>query len=78
MNKNLILVELDVMLNEFYKNKENEYKHITYARKEVLKEAKAKGIIKDYYQIKTWNSKNLIWGSRVGYDNMYKIMLWKD
>ena len=67
--------KLDNMLEEKYELKENQHKHITYIRKIVLKEAKEKGLIKDYELTNNIKSGNIYFGSLVGYDKMYRIYL---
>lgn len=73
--KNELIKKLERRLNEEYKKEENKHKHITYLREKILKEAKEQGLIKDYRYTKTFNYKNLYFGSCVGYDNMYLIIL---
>lgn len=70
-----ILEELEKMLKNEYKKEENKNKHITYLREKVLKEAKEKKIIKDYYKTQKFDYKNIYFGSCVGYDQLYRIIL---
>lgn len=70
-----ILEFLNKKMNEEEAKKENEHKHITYLRKKVLEEAKEKGFIKDYRPIQNAKKNDTIFGSLVGFDKMYKIIL---
>ena len=70
-----IIKYLNNKVEEEYNKKENEHKHITYIRKKVLEEAKNNGLIKDYKYTKNITKNGLFFGSCVGYDAMYKIIV---
>lgn len=75
MERKDIIKKLDDMLNIIEHKQENENKHISFLRKQVLEAAKAEGLIKDYRYTQTWQNNGYVWGSSVGYDTMYKIIL---
>lgn len=70
-----ILKYLNNEMQKEYAKKENEHKHITYLRKKVLEEAKKEGLIRNYRPVQNAKKDDLIFGSLVGFDKMYKIIL---
>ena len=69
---------LEERLNDKLKNST---KTITNLRKEVVAEAKEEGLIEDYVWTKNRTSKRdrvIYFGSCVGFDSMYKVVLKKE
>lgn len=72
---NNIIDILEKMLDKEEKKPENEHKHITYLRRKVLEKAKEKGLIKDYKPTTTRKPNKKYFGSLVGWDKMFEIIL---
>ena len=78
MNKEEIKKILEERLNEKLKNTT---RTIASLRREVVYEAKEEGLIEDYHWTKNRNSKSdrvIYFGSCVGFDSMYSIVLKKE
>ena len=72
MKKDIIEI-LDEMLMKEVKN--NKTKTIYYLREKVLQQAKQDNLIKDYYFTRSRKRGCIYFGSCVGFDSMFKIIL---
>ncbi len=72
MKKDIIEI-LDEMLMKEVKN--NKTKTIYYLREKVLQQAKEDNLIKDYYFTRERKNGYIYFGSCVGFDSMFKIIL---
>lgn len=60
MERKDIIKKLDELLNIIEHKQENENKHISFLRKQVLETAKAEGLIKDYRYTQTWQNNGYV------------------